>query len=151
MVKFFAYLILVFAAACTSPWADVKHPLGQGWLYADSLQVPFAVQDTLQKARITVGIEVNDDYAYNNLYMLFTVKTPTGAEQQSRVQLVLADSAGNWYANRQLNGTYYMRTVLNPQARFSQTGRYTLGLKHYMRPDTVQGITQVQIRVEAAN
>lgn len=138
-------MILLTGWACTP---EGSHRFADHtWRYADSLKVVRAVSDTAQAYKLSLALNVSDNYRYGNLFIQFRMQGPDSMQQTSLTQFILTDSAGNWLADRSLRGNYHFETVLNPRVKFSKPGEYVFWLKQYMRTDTLLGVEALHFDV----
>jgi gliding motility-associated lipoprotein GldH len=135
-------------AGCGGERLEEKWSLPEGsWRLNDSLEATFEAKAGYLPQQLTLGLTLTDAYPYRNLYVQFRVRTPKGREYTTLPQLLLADSLGTWRAKRSWWGTYRFETVLNNAADFPEPGTYHFSLKHYMRQDTLPGVTAVRFSV----
>lgn len=134
---------------CSNPEAIVfrKTFENKNWAYADSFQFDFNNLDTLKTHEIKLNLGIDNNYPYNNLYLLIRMESPSGKDTKVTNQLLLADSTGGWNAQKDWNGVYTFNTTLNNKARFTQPGKYRFIIKQYMRKDILEGIRLLEIQI----
>jgi len=119
----------------------------KAWYYADSLKLRIPVQDTTRSYQLKLRLQTDDSYPYRNLYVKFKLQPPQGKATESQLDFVLADAAGKWNVEKGMGGLYTFNEVLMKNLRLPQTGEYTLGIKQYMRVDTLPGVRSIQLDV----
>lgn len=119
----------------------------KAWYYADSLKLRIPVEDTTRSYQLKLRMQLDESYPYRNLYVKFKLQPPKGKPTESQLDFVLADAAGKWNVEKGMGGLYTFDEVLMKNLRLPQPGEYTLGIKQYMRVDTLPGVRSIQLDV----
>lgn len=147
------FLILLFLAgimaSCDEKRVyDTYHRLpGSEW-QADSLQTfEFTVENSRQQHNIYFNIRNDRSYAFSNLWLFVTITSPGGTSVTDTMQVVLADPSGRWLG-KGFTGIYHNKVIFRNNVFFPEAGKYSLKLQHGMRPQELQGITEIGVRLE---
>lgn len=149
---FMAIVLLVAVAACDpSRVFDEYRAIPDATWEADSVMTfQFNIARTSQNNNIWFNIRNDQKYEYSNLWLFVTIEPPSGAAVTDTVQIILADPSGKWLG-KGFSGLYDNRLIYRRNVYFPESGRYTLRIRHGMRPETLRGITDVGVRIEKLN
>lgn len=121
-----------------------------GW-NKDSMAVfRVKIKDIDKHYNLYVNIRNKGEYVNSNLYLFIDVKGVNGKNERDTLNCILADQSGKWRGSGW--GNYYQLTQLYKKGiKFPEKGEYTFMLIHGMRPDVVEGIRDIGLRVERAD
>lgn len=118
---------------------------------ADSAQTfTFSIARTNQNNNIYFNVRNDRRYEFSNLWLFVTIEPPSGALLTDTVQVILAEPSGKWLG-KGFSGVYDNRLIYRRNVYFPESGKYSIHLKHGMRPENLKGITDVGIRIEKVN
>lgn len=146
-VRILALLFLTFWA-CSSPKKRIltREFPASVWVFPDTIWGELSVSASGECFDIELGITVEDNYPWRNLYTLVFIESPDGFRSQSRINLVFSDTLGNWYEpNRKF------RTLVARRTSFASAGTYRFGLLPYIRSDSVYGVREVSLYAESCS
>lgn len=134
-------LSLTFWACSPSEKQILSHsfPTYQ-WVYPDTVWGLLEVPTAPLCYDVELQVDLQDNYPWRNLYLQLYVLQPDGFRQQSRLELVFADSLGKWYVSNRKFRTFVARNL-----SFASVGTYRIGLLPFIRQDTVVGIRRVAL------
>ena len=148
-----AALLAVFAVCCLySCSSDVLYsefkPLGDGWSKSEPLRFDFP--DSLTEDRTDFGIDVRHDnyYPYRNLWVVVDYLKIGKVAETDTVNIMLADKFGNWYGSG-LGRLYQLRSTVRRGMNADEFDGVVVW--HYMRCDTVTGISDVGVSISLCN
>lgn len=144
-----AFLGVVFLTSCDSNrYFEQNLKLNnERWHYSDTRTFSFDLTDTLSLFNFYVNVRNTNEYPYANLYIFINSEFPNGEKARDTIELQLAQIDGKWLGSG--SGKYkYNQFVLRKGMRFVQTGKYSFGIEHGMRTDTLTGISDIGIRLE---
>jgi gliding motility-associated lipoprotein GldH len=128
---------------------DQQQTLPNGiWSYRDSINFDFSIADTSKIYNLYVSVEHQEDYPYQNIYVMTHTKFPTGERPAQRINIDLATNSGQWLGEKS-GKSFTHRVDLQQNAYFNRVGNYTLTLHQFMRQDSLP-IRSVRFAIEDA-
>lgn len=140
-------LFLFFACEYPALY-DQYQPIEQmKWRKDKVYYFTFAIQDTAIAYDLTLNIRNNNLYPYQNLWLFCGEERPVGTLRQDTIECILADEFGKWYGSgiSLFQYGYPVRT----QYKFPYAGQYTFSFRQGMRTDTLIGIQEIGLTVQA--
>jgi len=148
--NFFPALLLILLFSCNkervlvSKDARIKDQVG--WLFRDSLQVPFAIADTQPFYALRLVIHHDPDFRYENLYTRITTHFPNRPAVVQILSLQLANDRGKWEGR--CNASRCRVTVsLQEKILFPIPGEYRISIAQYSRADTLAGLQSLRLEL----
>lgn len=148
-------LLLLFACALmacgpTGP-LDYSHSFPDNeWAAPDTLETRFEITEAGTRYDLSLGLQLNDDYPFQNIYLKSLLFTPTGDTSEALFELQLNDAYGYWNAERSWLGTYSFKGTIG-QGLALPAGGYTLQLVQYTRRDTLPGLEGLSLQLLPAS
>ncbi len=151
-------LCIIVSVSCDQRriYDQYKDASDAGW-HKDSLKL-FNIPelDSLQRYNLFITLRNNNDYAYQNLFLIANMKFPNGKTTIDTLEYEMARPDGSWlgtgFSDLKENVLWYKEGV-----RFSEIGSYSVSLEHAMRKNGViqgeevlSGIIDVGFRIEKA-
>ncbi len=116
------------------------------WSYEDVLQFDFTIADTSKKYDLLLEVEHAGDYGYQNLYVQFHTKFPSGEKKTQLVSLELASKSGIW--NGQCSGnTCTVEIPLQTNTVFEETGEHSISVEQYMRENPLPSVAGMTLKI----
>lgn len=138
----------LLAVGCSSHWAETESKFeGTCWQVSDTLTLEFESKDTARVFALGFPITIDDDYPFNNIYLHASLTAPSGDTSIIPAEFVLADPTGAWLTEPDGDKATFELKV-SDGLRFSQQGKYTLRLYHYMRENELCGVERVGIALD---
>ena len=149
LIPCFGLLLLI---SCDSRRViDEYRSIGKVAWHTDSVQTfSFNVINKTQNHNIWFNIRNDRSYEFSNLWLFVTIEPPRGESLTDTVQVLLAEPSGKWLG-KGFSGIYDSRVVYRRNVFFPEPGKYSIHLRHGMRPALLKGITDIGIRVEKVN
>lgn len=142
---------MVFFSCDPGKVADEYQTLPNGTWAADSAKTfTFTIARTNQNNNIYFNVRNDRKYEFSNLWLFVTIESPSGTALTDTVQVMLAEPSGKWLG-KGFSGVYDNRLIYRRNVYFPESGKYSIHLKHGMRPDNLKGITDIGIRIEKVN
>lgn len=149
--QFILFLTLVtFFAACdkNSIFYEFK-PVPEAAWHKDSLLVfEIPVEDTVHMHNLIIQVRNDIKYKYSNLWLFIDVVSPDGTVKTDTIEIVLADPSGKWlgkgFSGIKTTSAYFKRNIF-----FPGKGTYIVNIRHGMRSNIINGISDVGFRVES--
>ena len=116
----------------------------QGWA-ADSMMVfTPRIDDTLGNYQLQLLLRHNERYAYQNIWLFVEVRQDTLLLHSDTIECMLADERGVWYGKGM---TRFTLPLLYKEDIAMPAGEYVVTVQQGMREETLQGITEVGLKV----
>lgn len=127
----------------------------KGWSTTDTLRYNFEAPDTIKPYHLFFNTRLNQDYEFDNLYLIAKISFPNGKQIGDTLEYEMA------YPNGELMGTGFgsikeSKLWYKSNVTFTEKGDYKIEVKHAMRKfgkiealDTLQGIMDFGIHLEA--
>ena len=144
-------IVLLFSACDKSRVYEenVKIP-GFEWNADNVLTFEVPITDTVSAYNMYFNIRNASGYAFSNLFLFFTVRSPDGKRERDTVELKLADESGKWLGHG-LGDIWDNRILFKENFRFPVTGTYYFEMEQGMRVDPLVYIMDAGIRIEKAD
>ena len=153
MRKLLIFCTVVFSAlsACTNKnvYTDFYSLKNAEWDKDSICRFEFEITDTLNPLNVFVEIRNNNNYQYSNLWLFIDIKTPSGAIRRDTMNCKLADDMGKWYG--QGISIYEFEAPYEKSVIYTQSGIYTLSIRHGMRNNILEGITEIGFKLQKSD
>ena len=117
------------------------------WFKGESARFSVAINDSLTAYDFYLTVRNTTNYRYSNLYIFLLTHFPNGNLSRDTIECILADNTGKWLGKGW--GSMKENTILLKQnLRFPLTGEYQFLIQQAMRVDTLEGISNVGLRIE---
>ncbi|MBZ9626952.1 gliding motility lipoprotein GldH [Psychroflexus sp. CAK57W] len=145
----------MFLVGCQeNPVFSEYESFSNGWSTSDTLTFDFEAPDTIRPYDLFFVTRVNQDYAFNNLYLIATISFPNGKQIGDTLEYEMAypdgELMGTGFGSVKESKLWYKSNVI-----FNEQGDYSIEVKHAMRKfgkiealDTLQGIMDFGIHLE---
>ncbi len=145
----FGAMVVFLVMSCSSPpfFNEFYTIPGEAWNMKFKPNFNVKVKQKKQDYRLILHVRNNTDYAYSNIFFFLTTTNPTGKQQRDTIECILADRYGNWLGKgigRIKENNFLIREYLS----LPDTGTYNFMLEQAMRDETLQGITDVGLKIE---
>ena len=106
----------------------------------------FEITDISVPYNVSLQLRNNDNYPYQNIWILFEESKPAGYSVKDTIEYLLADDFGKWKGNGIT--LYQNRIPIKTRYFFPDTGKYTINIRHGMRDDKLKGIENIGLHIE---
>ncbi|MCA0430872.1 MAG: gliding motility lipoprotein GldH [Bacteroidetes bacterium] len=107
------------------------------WFAKDKAIFDVEISDNSNLNDISLMIRHADSYPFSNIFLFVTTKYPDGKTLTDTMEVVLANSKGEWQGNGA--GDIFDLTVpIKKNVKFPQTGKYQFIFEQGMRQDPLQ-------------
>jgi gliding motility-associated lipoprotein GldH len=111
--------------------------------------------DTLKKYNLFINLRANDDYKFNNLFLIVSMEQPNGLTKVDTLEYEMADVdgalLGDGFSDIKESKLYYKENV-----KFKASENNKIHIKHAVRQtgkivgvQDLEGITEVGFRIES--
>lgn len=140
------FLTLIVSFSCDGNLVRSEFkPTDNGVWYKDSIvEFTFSEIDTLQKHNMFINLRNDEDYQYNNLFLITELNFPSGDIVTDTLEYEMAKPDGQWlgkgYGSIKENKLWFRENII-----FPSSGVYTLRLSHAMRKNgSVEGVSGLE-------
>lgn len=122
----------------------------QTWKRSNRLTFSVPLEAPLSAHNLFFNLRNTESYPYNNLYVLLELKRPSGHIEKDTLEFILCQPNGKWLG-QPAGGIITHQILFQRQVIFPDTGHYDFTFSQIMRPEDLNGIMDVGLRVENAN
>lgn len=119
------------------------------WDYDDVKEFSVMVEDTSIRYNILINLRHSFAFDWRNLYVKIATEFPDGKKTDSRVNLLLSEPDGRWYA-RCIGDNCFISIPVKENIKFPQKGKYMITIRQDMRQNPLSKIKYVGFRIERA-
>ncbi|MFH6603000.1 gliding motility lipoprotein GldH [Maribacter algicola] len=114
------------------------------WNKDSIMEFTFNEIDTVQRHNLFINLRNDEDFPYNNLFLIAELGFPSGDIVTDTLEYEMAKPDGQWlgkgYGSIKENKLWYKENIV-----FPSSGVYTLRLSHAMRKNgNVEGVTNLE-------
>lgn len=144
-----AITLLLALASCSDATFEGKQDLPQSqWIRKNPINFDFEINDHLPAYQISYAARYANTYPYHNLYVQYELKDEAGNSLQGKMsQTNLFEPETGQPLGKGIGDLYEHEVVLIPSYRFAANGKYRLSIFQYMRPDTLNHINAISVKV----
>lgn len=148
-------IICLCFVGCQEKVVHTDHQgFSSGWSNKDTLVFNFEAPDTIRPFNVFFNTRLNQDYEFDNLYLITTISFPNGKQIGDTLEYEMAypsgELMGTGFGSIKESKLWYKSNVV-----FAEKGTYKLKVKHAMRKfgeikalDTLVGIMDFGIQLE---
>lgn len=134
---------------------DEYQSVGSAWNMKKEVIFELPKVDTLKKYNLFINLRANDDYKFNNLFLIVSMEQPNGLTKVDTLEYEMADVdgalLGDGFSDIKESKLYYKENV-----KFKASENNKIHIKHAVRQtgkivgvQDLEGITEVGFRVES--
>ena len=146
MPVFFIATCLFFSCAKDTVYNEYQSIRDKSWNKQDVYFFNFQITDISVAYNVSLQLRNNDQYPYQNLWILSDMEQPSGISVKDTIEYMLADDFGKWTGNGIT--LFQSRISLRNNFHFPDTGKYTINIRHGVRDDDLKGIENVGVVIE---
>ena len=155
----FAIIVFFMLIACNESLvkSEFKAIDNGSWNKDSIVEFSFSDLDTLQNHHMFINLRNDENFPYNNLFLIAELDFPDGETLTDTLEYEMALPDGQWlghgYGSIKENKLWYKENIV-----FQNSGVYTLRLAHAMRKngsiegvENLEGITDVGFEIVKSN
>jgi gliding motility-associated lipoprotein GldH len=159
MRKSFAIIIISigFIACSTDTVVSEMESIPNGWSKDEPILFTIPKLDSVKLYNLFLTVRNNNEYAYNNLFLITKLNFPNGKVVTDTLEYKMANPDGTWLGNG-VGAIKESKLWCKESINFKEEGNYTLLVMHAMRNNgevegvtNLQGITDVGYSIEKIN
>lgn len=148
-ISCFSVAVMLLSVGCSSDcvYRQSFNVPNANWTYEDSIRFEFGISDTSARYNLILELEHSKEYPYQNLYVNFCTRYPSGKSLKQVVSLELAEKAIAWVGK--CNSRWCKISIpIQSEAFFPELGKHTIVLEQYMRESPVHGIRRFSLCIQ---
>ena len=134
---------------------DEYQSVGSAWNMKKEVIFELPKIDTLKKYNLFINLRANDDYKFNNLFLIVSMEQPNGLTKVDTLEYEMADVdgalLGDGFSDIKESKLYYKENL-----KFKASENNKIHIKHAVRQtgkivgvQDLEGITEVGFRIES--
>ena len=134
---------------------DEYQSVGSAWNMKKEVIFKLPKVDTLKKYNLFINLRANDDYKFNNLFLIVSMEQPNGLTKIDTLEYEMADVdgalLGDGFSDIKESKLYYKENL-----KFKASENNKIHIKHAVRQtgkivgvQDLEGITEVGFRIES--
>jgi gliding motility-associated lipoprotein GldH len=119
----------------------------EGWPMEQAVGFEVEVTDTLHLHELYLEVRNTTSYGYSNLYLFMDIAFPGNHLLRDTIECRLAERSGRWTGK----GFGRIKTnefLFRDDVWFPDSGTYSFSIRQGMREETLEGITDIGIRIK---
>ena len=118
------------------------HPMMPNEWHADSVvNFDYTIEDADASYSMILYVRHTERYPYQNMWLFVE-----NAGKTDTIKFYLADDRGRWLGDRH-HGFIEMPVLYEDAKQFTDTGAYRLSVRHGMREEELEGITDIGLEI----
>uniref|UniRef100_UPI0040494A31 gliding motility lipoprotein GldH n=1 Tax=Flavobacterium sp. TaxID=239 RepID=UPI0040494A31 len=155
-INFFLIVIAAFFfVSCDKERVFDKYEnINGSWKKNDTIKFSFEAIDTIKTHNLFINIRNNNDYPFNNLFLIVTLKQPDNMVKKDTLEYLMANPDGSLmgegFSDLKENKLWYQEKFI-----FKKVGTYQVFIEQAVREtgknnglEELKGITEVGFRIE---
>ena len=146
--KFWLFSVLLFLTSCFNSEEVFMKSVDNQWKKNEEKKIEFEVKDAQNPKNIIFVVSNNNDYPYQNLFLITTLKgTQNEVLRKDTANYILAKPNGEWIGEG-FGDTKEILFQYQLGYQFPKNGRYSVEIVQGMRKDILPGIEDIGIKLE---
>lgn len=143
------FLGLMLLASCgKTPMYSKTHEFNSGvWSSGEMPLFEFEAQDSTKPYDLSFLLRINNEYDFQNLWILMHTEKPDGSFSTDTVNLQLCDERGRWLGKKS-GPVYSYQAVFGSMHYFNPTGKYKIRMEHAVMEPNLRGVLDLSLIVE---
>lgn len=148
------FLTLILVSCDKKRVFDQYKTVGDAWQKDSIAAFTFNNQDTTKRYDLFVNLRSNNDYAFNNIFLIVSLEAPGGLTKVDTLQYQMAEPDGKLMGEG-FSDVKESKLFYKEKHKFSVLGDYKIGIQQAVRQSgkvagekELKGITEVGFRIE---
>ena len=148
------FLAVIFVSCDKKRVFDQYKTVGDAWQKDSIATFTFNNQDTTKRYDLFVNLRSNNDYAFNNIFLIVSLEAPGGLTKVDTLQYQMAEPDGKLMGEG-FSDVKESKLFYKEKHKFSVLGDYKIGIQQAVRQSgkvagekELKGITEVGFRIE---
>ena len=140
--------VLLLASCGKSPMYSETHEFKSGvWNSGEMPIFEFDAKDSLKPYDLSFLLRINNEYDYQNLWILMHTEKPDGSISTDTVNLKLCDEKGKWLGKKS-GSVYSYQAMFGSMHYFKPAGKYKIRMEHAVMEPSLRGVLDLSLIVE---
>lgn len=151
---FFCFVLIVFSSCDEKRFYDEYVSLDGKWQRKNQIKFSFEQKDTLNLYNMFVTIRNNNDYPFNNLFLIVKLNQPDNVIKVDTLEYQMADVDGTLLGEGATD-TKHSKLWYKENFKFPKAGKYSISIEQANREngkingiEVLDGITELGFRIE---
>ncbi|CCG54635.1 Gliding motility lipoprotein precursor GldH [Flavobacterium indicum GPTSA100-9 = DSM 17447] len=147
-------LVFVFFACDKAQVFDEYREFDGTWKKNQKASFTFEQKDTISKYNMFLNVRNNNDYPYNNLFVIVSLNEPGGRVLVDTLEYQMTNPDGT-LLGKGFSDVKESKLWYKENFSFSKVGKYTVNVEHALRQtgrvtgvQDLEGVTEVGFRIE---
>jgi gliding motility-associated lipoprotein GldH len=146
------FILLIFSLFCSCKEQNqvyfLKNFFSEKWQKDDEVIFTFYNKSPKTKYDLLYQVAYNQDFPYQNIWLKYNFRNPGGKvliEAKDNLDLfdrISGKPTGEFGAGKMYKRAYFLKNVV-----LEDTGTFQISIKHYLRLDTLYGISSIGIEL----
>lgn len=149
-------LVIILLISCDKKRVfDEYKTVGEGWRKDSIVTFNFKQTDTAKLYNLFINIRDNNDYQFNNLYLIVGLERPDGMIKTDTLQYQMTNPDGTLLGEG-FTDVKNSKLFYKEKMRFEKPGDYKIHIQQAVRQtgkvkgvDVLKGVTEVGFRIES--
>ena len=136
---------------------DEYQQIDGSWHKKQKVSFAFEQKDTVQNYNMYVNIRNNNDYPYNNLFLIVSMLQPDGVTKVDTLEYQMANPDGSLMGEG-FSDVKESKLWYKENEKFPKAGKYVVSIQQAVREtgkvpgvEQLQGVSEVGFRIEKTN
>lgn len=116
-----------------------------GWDWKDGRKFTFKITDESHYYTLNCGLRITANYAYSNIWLMYTIKGPNKYHRKDQFQMVLSDNLGKWTGKGVSNLISFQEPFLK-ETKLAK-GVYTIEFHQNMRDEKLLDVNNIGLQL----
>jgi gliding motility-associated lipoprotein GldH len=146
--------VIIFSSCDDKRFYDEYKNLDGKWSKKDRVDFSFEQKDTIHLYNMFVTVRNNNNYPFNNLFVIVKLNLPDGITKVDTLEYLMANPDGTLLGEG-ITDTKHSKLWYKENFRFTKSGKYSLSIEQANREtgktkglDELHGITEIGFRIE---
>ncbi|WP_313806103.1 gliding motility lipoprotein GldH [Flavobacterium sp.] len=133
---------------------DEYREIDGSWHQKQKIAFTFEQQDTVTKYNMFVNVRNNNDYPFNNLFLIVSMLQPDGVTKVDTLEYQMANPDGSLMGDG-FSDVKESKLWYKEKAKFSKPGKYVVSIEQAVREtgkvagmEQLPGISEIGFRIE---
>jgi len=150
------FFVLLFLFSCDEKRVfDEYKATGESWKKDSIMEFHFEEKDSTKRYNLFVNIRNNNDYPFNNLFIIVALKRPDGLVKRDTLQYEMTHPDGTLLGEG-FSDVKESKLFYKENFRFNKPGKYKIQIQQAVRQtgkitgvEELPGVTEVGFRIES--
>lgn len=140
--------IFLLSSCSKAPMYSKTHEFSSGiWSSGQMPLFTFNANDTTKAYDLSFVLRINNEYDYQNIWILMHTDKPDGSTATDTVNLRLSDERGRWLGKKS-GVVYSYQAVFGSMHYFKPKGTYKIRMEHAVMEPNLHGVLDLSLLVE---